>query len=73
MTQAEIKIKKEEALAELKEHDAKRKLIEAKLVYIQHICSHPKATSYNDGGSYGGPSFASTYYNCPDCGYQSVT
>jgi hypothetical protein len=73
VTTDEIKKSRIEIEGRLREHDANRKTIEADLLRIQHICLHPNATSYNDGGSYGGPSFASTYWNCPDCGLKKTT
>lgn len=52
------------AMDKLKEHDAKRKIIEAELAYVQALCPHPnaKGQTYRD---YGGGSDYEWY--CPDC------
>lgn len=64
MSDTEIIAACDEVGQRLKEHDANRKLIEADLLRLQHICPHRK--TWSDGGSYGGPDFASTY--CEACG-----
>ncbi len=73
MTPKEIRAKRKDIDKRLREYDAGRKLIEAERLALQHGCDHPRMTSYNDGGGYGGPDFASTYYDCPDCGYHKST
>jgi multidrug resistance efflux pump len=61
---ARVKATIQTAEKQLREHDAKRKFIEAAIASAQAMCSHPSSTS--DGGSYGGPGFASDY--CDVCG-----
>lgn len=61
-------IEKERRVAE-----AQLRACEAKLDALQAYCEHPRLKVISDHGSYGGPAFASTYYDCPDCGYHKVT
>ena len=64
------KERKQKIEAELKKHDAKRLLIEAKLKALQHACPHTNAkghTHYDYGGG------SDYYWNCPDCGLNKVT
>lgn len=62
MEPGEIKAKRAEIANRLKAHDAARKLIEAEVLALQHVCEHPKARwvpdTFGDGSS----------WHCPDCG-----
>ncbi len=68
-----IVAKREKLEKKLKDHDAKRKIIEGELLALQHACPHKNVSEWNDGGGYGGPSFASDYWKCRDCGKMKVT
>lgn len=58
---------------QLKKHDAKRKIIEAELLALQHLCPHDNVKEWDDGGGYGGPDWNSHYWHCQDCGKQKIT
>ena len=67
-TPDDIRRRRDEIKARLTQHDAARKLIVSELQALQHVCQHPNLKTTSDNGSYGGPDFASTYRDCPDCG-----
>jgi len=56
--------KAKDAKRRLREHDARRKVIEAELLAIQHACEHPNAKTWS-AMDYGG--FSTQYFECPDC------
>lgn len=70
MTQAEIQQKSSSITARLIQLDAEhltaRKIIEAELLGLRHICQHPnmKVEHSNTWGRW-----ESTDYHCPDCGF----
>jgi hypothetical protein len=67
-----IKDKYVKIIDKLKRHDAKRKLIEAELLALQHVCPHENVKEWDDGGGYGGPSWSSHYWDCADCGLRKI-
>jgi hypothetical protein len=64
VNQIDISTKRQDIKQRLKLHDAARKLIEAELLGLQHICEHPNAKKWNDGDIRG----STNYFQCPDCG-----
>lgn len=58
--------KYEDIAKRLREHDGARKLIEAELLSLQHICLHPNKKTIG-GRDYSGVYDSTT--SCPDCGY----
>jgi transposase-like protein len=61
MRTEEIKRKRRKIEQRLKEHDAARKLIEAEMDALQHVCPHKNSKT---GRDYDG---GSSWY-CSDCG-----
>lgn len=66
----EIRARHVDLAGQLKEHDAKRKLIVAEMKYIQDLCDHPNKDEWTNGHYDGSTSFN---IECPDCGYRSST
>ena len=54
----------------LKEHDTKRKILEADLAYVQAICPHANTESWLHD-DYGGG--CDRHWLCNDCGLHKVT
>lgn len=54
---------------QIKEHDAKRKILVAQLKYYQDICEHPNMKRWVSG-SYDGSTDAHSH--CPDCDYHNI-
>jgi hypothetical protein len=68
MTQEEIKQKWEDVSKRLRMHDAARKLLEAEVLSLQHICEHPNMKRWSKC-NYSGDT--TSYEQCPDCGFRS--
>lgn len=64
-----IKERHDDIIRRLREHDAARKLIEAELLALQHVCPHEKAHQWHDSGWGRMPS---DYWQCRDCGLQKT-
>lgn len=69
LTREEIRSKAQTAVDAFRMHDAKRKVLEAELLCIQHVCTHPNEAS-SKHYDYGGGCDVTT--TCPDC-LRSVT
>lgn len=67
MTQETYK-KRRDIQRRLREHDGARKLIEAELLALQHVCEHPNLRSWHDSGWGRMPS---DHTQCDDCGYST--
>jgi len=61
----EIHEKYKSIAGRLKSHDAARKLIEAELLALQHICPH---TNYEEWTDSGWGRMSSNEWYCKDCG-----
>lgn len=70
MEQSEIREKREHIDRRLREHDAARKIIEAELLALRHICQHPNGVTTHDSGWGRMPS---NDFRCPDCGLTRST
>lgn len=68
-----IKKKRSRIEQRLKEHEAKKKIIEAEMLALQHVCPHNNVKEWDDGGGYGGSDWSSHYWVCQDCGKQKIT
>lgn len=70
MTASQIKSKADRIRQRLKEHDGKRKIIEAELLALQHACPHTDVDEW-DHHDYGGGH--DHHWLCKNCGLQRVT
>ena len=77
MNRRELKSKLVDVKRRIVEHDerasAARRVLEAELLQLQHLCPHKDATEYSDGGGYKGSDWSSYYWTCPDCGLRRIT
>jgi len=67
---ASIKKRHDDIARRLKEHDAARKLIEAEMMALQHVCDHKNVKEWNHH-DYGGG--CDHHWVCQDCGKSRVT
>lgn len=70
MTSREIRTRRKLVEARLKAHDAARKIIEAELEGLQHVCPHKYVETWKHY-DYGGG--CDHHWQCKDCGLQRVT
>lgn len=70
MTPEQIRKKADKVRQRLKEHDGKRKIIEAELLALQHACPHVNSDGRNVGDYSGGSSYD---WSCKDCGKYTST
>lgn len=70
MTNDQIRSRVEKARQKIREHDAKRKVIEAQLLALQHACPHEDTETW-DHYDYGGG--CDTHWKCKICGLEKVT
>lgn len=65
MKPQEIREKQSDIKQRLAAHDAARKLIEAELLALRHVCQHENVDQWSDSGWGRMPS---DYWLCKDCG-----
>lgn len=69
---SQIKAKYERIKEKLKKHDVKRKIMEAELLALQHVCPHEDVREWNDGGGYK-PDWITHYWQCNNCGLSKTS